>query len=242
MAKDDDSIDPPKKPRPKAAREGAVREGDAPKPKKAKPVAKAEPKAAPKPAPTDDDEEKVVAEGGEDAALEPMKEGAPLALPPTDAAAREEDDGEEGEGEVAAAQLGSHRYVMAGFFAAAIIGSFVLAKILHALWGLAAGSRSVGSAVPFLVDAHENTRAAITYLVGGVVAIGWVVRAYRKPDVKLWSADVASELSKVKWPTRKDVSNSTIVVIAASAIATLYLALLDRFWAFVTNLVYGTGT
>ena len=26
-----------------------------------------------------------------------------------------------------------------------------------------------------------------------------------------------------------------------SAVATLYLALLDRLWAFVTNLVYGTG-
>ena len=31
-----------------------------------------------------------------------------------------------------------------------------------------------------------------------------------------------------------------MVVIVASALATVYVALLDRFWAFVTDLVYGS--
>jgi preprotein translocase subunit SecE len=35
------------------------------------------------------------------------------------------------------------------------------------------------------------------------------------------------------------VTNSTIIVIVASAFATIYLALLDYFWGFVTRLVYG---
>ena len=69
-----------------------------------------------------------------------------------------------------------------------------------------------------------------------------VVRTYQKPEVRAWSGEVATELTKVKWPTKKEVSNSTIVVIAASAIATIYLMLLDRLWAFVTNLVYGDGS
>ena len=53
---------------------------------------------------------------------------------------------------------------------------------------------------------------------------------------------LAAELAKVKWPTRKEVSNSTVIVIATGAIATLYLALLDRLWSFVTDLFYGTGS
>ena len=54
--------------------------------------------------------------------------------------------------------------------------------------------------------------------------------------------EVAAELVKVKWPTRKEVYSSTIVVLATSAIAVTYLFLLDRFWGFVTNLIYGSGT
>jgi preprotein translocase subunit SecE len=46
---------------------------------------------------------------------------------------------------------------------------------------------------------------------------------------------------KVKWPNRKEVQASTIVVLATSAVATAYLFLLDRFWGFVTDLVYGSG-
>jgi preprotein translocase subunit SecE len=46
----------------------------------------------------------------------------------------------------------------------------------------------------------------------------------------------------VKWPTKKEVYNSTVIVIAASAIATVYLALLDRLWGFITNLIYGDGS
>jgi preprotein translocase subunit SecE len=50
---------------------------------------------------------------------------------------------------------------------------------------------------------------------------------------------VAGELSKVTWPNRETVTNGTIVVVIASMIATAYVALLDKFWGFVTNLVYG---
>jgi preprotein translocase subunit SecE len=39
--------------------------------------------------------------------------------------------------------------------------------------------------------------------------------------------DVRIELSKVTWPTRKDLTQSTIVVIVAVAIAGVYIAALD---------------
>jgi preprotein translocase subunit SecE len=78
--------------------------------------------------------------------------------------------------------------------------------------------------------------------VGGIIALVLVLRTYRRPDIRTWTDEVASELAKVKWPTRKEVSNSTVIVIAASTVATLYLTLLDRLWAFVTNIVYGDGS
>jgi preprotein translocase subunit SecE len=36
------------------------------------------------------------------------------------------------------------------------------------------------------------------------------------------------------------VTNSTFVVIVATLASTVFFALMDRFWGFVTNLVYGT--
>ena len=51
---------------------------------------------------------------------------------------------------------------------------------------------------------------------------------------------LVKDTPKVTWPSKKEVTNSTMVVIAASTFATVFLALLDRFWGFVTNLVYGS--
>ena len=49
---------------------------------------------------------------------------------------------------------------------------------------------------------------------------------------------VAEELSKVTWPSRKEVTNSTTVVVITTLFATLFFALMDRFWAFITDKIY----
>jgi preprotein translocase subunit SecE len=152
-----------------------------------------------------------------------------------------EEDAEDAEEEAAANQLGAQRYVTAGFFAAGLLGAFILGKTIHALWANLAGRDWFASALPSLAAFEDGTRSSFGMLIGVVVAALLVIRLYRRADVREWTDDVAGELAKVKWPTRKDVYNSTVVVIAASAIFTTYLALLDRLWAFVTNLVYGTG-
>jgi preprotein translocase subunit SecE len=43
----------------------------------------------------------------------------------------------------------------------------------------------------------------------------------------------------VTWPTREAVLNGTLVVVVASALATVYVTILDRIWSFLTTLVYG---
>ncbi|MDI1448514.1 preprotein translocase subunit SecE [Polyangium sp. 6x1] len=149
---------------------------------------------------------------------------------------------EAGDEEAAARPLGSDRYVMAGFFGAAILGAYVLGKAIHGIWANLANRDWFSRAVPALAAVTDEDKATYATVIAGVVAIIVTLRTYRRPDVREWTDEVASELIKVKWPTKKDVTNSTMVVIAASAVATLYLALLDRLWSFVTGIVYGTGS
>lgn len=199
-------------------------------------------KAAPPPEP--DDTEPSDGDGAAERALvvaekEDLTKDAPEEGEVLEAA--REGEGEEAEEEVAATQLGSQRYVMAGFFAAGLLAAYLFGKILHALWAYAANQDWFSQNFPVLTAVPDDDKATYATVIGGILAIGFMVRTYRKAEVRAWSDDVASELAKVKWPTKKDVTNSTIVVIAASAVATIYLALLDRLWAAVTNLVYGTG-
>ena len=65
------------------------------------------------------------------------------------------------------------------------------------------------------------------------------MQSYRKESVRTWANEVAAELSKVTWPTREAVLNGTVVVVVASALATVYVAVLDKIWGFLTTLVYG---
>lgn len=149
---------------------------------------------------------------------------------------------EEGEEEQAAGQLGIQRYVLSAFFTAGIIGAYVLGKVLHGLWTWASNKDWFHNTLPSLAAFSDEQKANYGTVAGALIALFFVVRTYRKPGVRAWADEVANELNKVKWPTRKEVSNSTVVVIAASAVATIYLALLDRLWSFVTDLFYGTGS
>jgi preprotein translocase subunit SecE len=150
---------------------------------------------------------------------------------------------EEGESEEsAAAQLGSERYVLAGFFVAGMLGAYVVGRAIQTIWTNISNKDWFSTAVPRLAAVADEDKSTISLLIGAVISLVVVIRTYRKPEVRTWTDEVASELAKVKWPTRKEVWNSTVIVIAASAAATVYLALLDRLWAFITNIVYGDGS
>jgi preprotein translocase subunit SecE len=175
-----------------------------------------------------------------------VREPDDLAEPPAEDAADPSADPdateEESDEEAAARQLGTDRYVMAGFFAAGIIGAYVLGRALHGVWAELSNKDWFSRAVPAFAAVSDDDKSTYATVLAGLIAVVVTLRTYRRPDVRVWTDDVASELMKVKWPTKKEVSNSTMVVIAASAAATIYLALLDRLWSFVTGIVYGTGS
>lgn len=152
------------------------------------------------------------------------------------------DDADDSEGEVVATQLGTERYVIAGFFAAGMLLAYVLGRFLDGVWSTLANKDWFSRALPTLAAFGDDERATYGTVIGGIVALVVVLRMFRNPEIRTWGDEVAAELAKVKWPTKKEVTNATVVVIATTTVATLYLALLDRFWAFVTNIVYGDGS
>lgn len=142
--------------------------------------------------------------------------------------------------ETAAEQLGaSARYVHAAFFIGGILLAFVSSKIIGVAWGALADWPTATRAVPLLLRFAEDERGSYALGLGALVGVLTVVQVYRREHVRRWADEVALELTKVTWPSRETVTNGTIVVIVASMIATVYVALLDRFWGFLTHLVYG---
>jgi preprotein translocase subunit SecE len=141
--------------------------------------------------------------------------------------------------EEATAGLGAARYVHAAFFAAAILAAYISAKLLVVVWGLLAEWPDAVRAVPQLVQFDEEKRENVAFVVGALLSIVGVIQTYRKEGIRTWADEVAAELTRVTWPTRETVMNGTLVVVVASCIATVYVAILDRFWGFLTTLVYG---
>jgi len=117
--------------------------------------------------------------------------------------------------------LGVERWVQLTFVVAALLFAWVFDHLITAVWY-------------FFADPDE-TIVTFASIVGGVLA---AIGLYRhKPSYTL-THEVAEELSKVSWPTRKETSSSTIVVLVASLIAAFVLFMFDTVWAAVTDLVY----
>jgi preprotein translocase subunit SecE len=138
-----------------------------------------------------------------------------------------------------ATEAGVEKYVHAAFFAAAILAAFLGGKMLLSLWNNVVEWPAAVRALPVLLEYTEEERGNITLIIGTVLGVFTILRYYRRPSVRSWATSVAGELARVTWPSKDTVTNGTIVVLVAGAIATVYVALLDRLWSYLTNLVYG---
>ena len=138
-----------------------------------------------------------------------------------------------------ASSMGATKYVHAAFFAVGILVTFLGSKILGGAWTHLAEWPAAVRAVPQLVAFSEEQRDTYCLVGGALIGAVGVLQAYRKEGVRIWADEVATELARVSWPSREAVMNGTLVVIVASAIAAVYVAVLDRFWSFLTTWVYG---
>ena len=55
--------------------------------------------------------------------------------------------------------------------------------------------------------------------------------------LRRWFNETIGELRKVKWPTRKEAINLTIVVLVVSFVMALFLGGLDRIFSLLLNLI-----
>jgi preprotein translocase subunit SecE len=150
---------------------------------------------------------------------------------PTDLMGTDEHfDGDVDQMAMAPNQLGTMRFVYAAYFAGAIAIAFLLSKAVGGAW------QRLALWKPQFGEPHDE----IVIPVSAILGAGTAFYYWKKRETRQYAEEVASELSKVTWPTRTEVTNSTTVVIITTMIATIFFALMDRFWGFLTNLVYGT--
>jgi len=53
--------------------------------------------------------------------------------------------------------------------------------------------------------------------------------------------EVVAELKKVTWPTKEELTGSTIVVIVVSIVVAIFIGVVDRILTFVVSQIFGTG-
>jgi preprotein translocase subunit SecE len=126
-------------------------------------------------------------------------------------------------------QLGTRRFVYAAYFAGAIGIAFLMSKVVDLGWLRIQNWR------PALGEPKDEVVMPVSALIGGLAALYY----WRRTRARQLAEEVAAEMSKVTWPTRTEVTNGTFVVIVTTIISTVFFALMDKFWGFVTNLVYG---
>jgi preprotein translocase subunit SecE len=130
---------------------------------------------------------------------------------------------------VAPTQLGARRFVYAAYFAGAIAIAFISSKAFDLAWiKLQNYQPSIG-----------EPRDEIVMPLAGAVGAGAALYYWYRTRARQLAEEVAAEMSKVTWPSRTEVTNGTVVVIVTTLVSTVFFALMDKFWGFVTNLVYG---
>jgi preprotein translocase subunit SecE len=126
-------------------------------------------------------------------------------------------------------QMGTKRFVYAAYFAGAIAIAFLSSKIIDFAWYRL---QTWKPSIPEPKDEYVMP-------IAGLLGLGAAVYYWYRTRARQLAEEVATEMAKVTWPTRTEVTNGTFVVIVTTIISTVFFALMDKFWGFLTNLVYG---
>jgi preprotein translocase subunit SecE len=117
--------------------------------------------------------------------------------------------------------LGLERWIQLCFVVAALILIWLSDHLITGIWYIFADPN----------EALVTTGAVVVGILGAIVL-------YQHRPTYTLVHDVVEELSKVTWPTRKETSQSTVVVVLTSIVAALMLFMFDSVWSAVTDLVY----
>jgi len=114
--------------------------------------------------------------------------------------------------------MGPNKFVHMTFALAGLLAAFILSRTGDWVWS-------------YFSKPNDLVINLFAILVAGIAA----VVAYRNERVFASVVDVTRELEKVTWPTRKETSAATVVVLVTVLISALILSGFDAIWAFFTN-------
>ena len=114
--------------------------------------------------------------------------------------------------------MGPNKFGHLTFALAGLLVAFVLSRTVD--WGWS-----------YFAKPNDLVINAFAILVAGTAA----VIAYRNERVYSSVVEVTRELEKVTWPTRKETSAATIVVIVTVLISAAILSTFDVFWSKLTS-------
>jgi preprotein translocase subunit SecE len=114
--------------------------------------------------------------------------------------------------------MGPNKFVHLTFALAGFLAAFLLSRASDWVWS-------------YFAKPNELAINAFAIIVAGTAALV----AYRNERVFSSVVDVTRELEKVSWPTRKETSAATVVVLVTVIISAVILSSFDALWAFFTN-------
>jgi preprotein translocase subunit SecE len=167
----------------------------------------------------------------EDRAADAGSEHAELLAPGGEDAGQTPPESEDAETSdvVSPTQLGTKRFVYAAYFGGAIGIAFIVSKVIDFAW------IKLQSYRPAVGDPRDE----IVMSIAGLIGVSAALYYWNRTRARELAEQVATEMSRVTWPSRTEVTNGTFVVIVTTVVSTVFFALMDKFWGFVTNLVYG---
>lgn len=126
--------------------------------------------------------------------------------------------------------LGTRRFVYAAYLAGALAIAFFLTKVIDSAWLKVAATR----------PAFGEPRDEIVMPIAAVAGAALAAYYWKRTRTRVLAEEVAVELSRVTWPTREEVFNSTTIVLLATLFATLFFFVMDQLWSYLTQLVFGS--
>jgi preprotein translocase subunit SecE len=117
--------------------------------------------------------------------------------------------------------MGNTKWVHLMFAVGGLLLAYLLVQTTDWIWGYFAKPKEI-----YVNMIGISAGAIFTYF------------AWRNADLFAKSQEIANELSKVTWPTRKETSAATVVVIITTIIISAILGLFDLVWSWATGIIY----
>jgi preprotein translocase subunit SecE len=117
--------------------------------------------------------------------------------------------------------MGANRWVHMMFAFGGLVLSFLLVKMTEWVWGF-----------------FGKPRAMYADIIGIALGVVIALLAWRNQNLFNRASEITTELKKVTWPTRKETSAATMVVIVTVIISAILLSVFDVIWSWATSLIY----